>query len=127
MTIPYTYEIVSVDEVARCMEVLYTSDGRDPHRVSVRLPYEDESLDAVIYSFSPVSLWGEKESAVIVPKVGTKGVYAPSATSDYIDPNSNAANLEMWEQIECEKKVVKVLLKLGVIDSDPTIIPVEVL
>lgn len=77
MSIEYTYEITAVDEAARCMEVLYTSPGREPRLVGARLPYEGEDLEALIHSYSPVRYWEEQEAAVVVPQVGLKGTVTP--------------------------------------------------
>lgn len=89
MSIEYTYEIINVNAQARCMEVKYTATGRAPVHVSGRLPYQGESLEAVIDSFSPVRWWEERDAAVIVPDVGLSGVKAPPApapigVADYV-------------------------------------------
>lgn len=85
----YNYEIVNVDAAARCMEVRYTADGRDPVHVSMRLPYANEQLEAVIDSFSPVRYWEEQDAAVIVPEVGHTGAWTPPqpviTVQSYID------------------------------------------
>jgi len=76
MSINFTYEIASVDEQARVMEVVYRSDGKQEMRISARLPYDGESLDDVIQSFSPVPLWKESELTVSAPVVGATGSLA---------------------------------------------------
>jgi hypothetical protein len=73
MSIEYTYQIVSVDEAARCMEVVYTSEGRQTMHISARLPYEGEALEDVIKMFAPVPLWIESEKLVVPPEVGLSG------------------------------------------------------
>ena len=77
MSIQYSYEIVAVNEAARCMEVLYTSDGNPDVRMGARLPYEGEALEDVIKAYAPVSYWIELKTAVVVPQVGTAGVVVP--------------------------------------------------
>lgn len=77
MSIEYTYEIISVDEAARCMEVVYTSVGRATIHVSARLPYEGETLEGVIDMYSPVRYWEEQELPVVVPQVGQTGTITP--------------------------------------------------
>ena len=77
MSISYAYEIISVDEAARCMEVVYTAEGRQTMHIGARLPYADETLEAVIDMHSPVAYWLAQERAVQVPQVGTSGVVAP--------------------------------------------------
>jgi hypothetical protein len=73
MTIQYTYEIVMVDEPARCMEVRYSSDGRKTISVGARLPFEGESLEAVIQMYAPTAYWRDQERVSVVPAVGTSG------------------------------------------------------
>jgi hypothetical protein len=73
MSIQYTYEVVRVDEAARCMEVVYTSEGRQIQHIGVRLPYVGESLEAVIQAFSPVVYWMEQDTQVQAVATGTTG------------------------------------------------------
>lgn len=77
MSITYTYEILSVDEASRCMEVVYRSEGHKTMHISARLPFEGEPLEDVIRSFAPVPLWEELAKAVSVPEVGLSGTLAP--------------------------------------------------
>lgn len=74
MQIQYTYKIVSVDEAARVMEIIYSSAGRQTMHIGARLPYEGESLEAVVAMYSPVRYWEEQELRVVIPEVGTTGV-----------------------------------------------------
>jgi hypothetical protein len=76
MSIEYTYEIISVDAAARCMEVVYSSEGRQTMHIGARLPFEGESLESVIASFAPVAYWAEQEAPVVIPEVGTGGAIA---------------------------------------------------
>jgi hypothetical protein len=78
MSIEYTYEIISVDEAARCMEVVYTSEGRQTMHIGARLPFVGESLEAVIQMYAPVAYWLEQEAEVVVPDVGVGGVVVPT-------------------------------------------------
>lgn len=81
MSIEYTYEIVSVDKGARCMEVAYSSPGRQTIHVNVRLPAVGESLVAVVNMFSPVDLWKEQEaefSTLAIDDFGTINTHAHS-------------------------------------------------
>lgn len=80
MSIEYTYEIVSVDAQARCMEVVYTAAGHPTMRIGARLPYEGETLESVIAVFSPVRYWEELQTPIVVPQVGQTGVIAPVVT-----------------------------------------------
>ena len=78
MSIEYTYEIVSVDEAARCMEVVYSAEGHQTMHIGARLPFVGESLESVIEAYAPVPLWLEMATPVSVPQVGTSGTVAPT-------------------------------------------------
>lgn len=73
MSINYNYEIVAVNEDARCMEVFYTASGHQPMHISARLPYEDESVELIIRMYAPISYWLEQIRPVLVPVVGASG------------------------------------------------------
>lgn len=70
MSINYTAQIVSVDPTYKVMEVVYTSEGRQPVHVSARMPYVNEDLKAVIDMFSPVQYWEEQDRHVQSVEVG---------------------------------------------------------
>jgi len=130
MSIQYTYEIIKVDEAARCMEVIYSADGYQTMHIGARLPFEGESLEDIIMEFAPVSLWSERSKSVIAPMVGQSGHIDGSVlthqsrlprTDDEIEAMRNA---EMWAQVKFEKQVASALVKFGVLSEDPTSIPV---
>ena len=98
MSIQYTYKIVSVNEVARCMEVVYSSEGRQTMHIGARLPFVGESLESVINEYAPVAYWADQERQVIVPAVGTSGTVVPAPTpflppSSVQDPAQNEVQL----------------------------------
>jgi hypothetical protein len=74
MSIEYTYEIIKVDEAARCMEVVYSAEGHQTMHIGARLPFEGENLESVINAFAPVPLWLELATPVVAPPVGLKGI-----------------------------------------------------
>lgn len=73
MKVDYTYEIVSADATARCMEIIYASEGRETMHISARLPFVGESLEDVIRMYAPIRYWRDQETAVMTPSAGTKG------------------------------------------------------
>lgn len=75
----YTYVITNVDQAARCMEVVYSSEGRQTIHVGARLPYEGELLEDVIKAFAPVPFWREREMPVVAPPVGLSGTVVEAA------------------------------------------------
>lgn len=78
--IDYTYNIISVDQAARCMEVVYTSPGRQTLHIGARLPYENETLEAILRMYAPIALWAEQEQQVQVPALESGNLsYTPPA------------------------------------------------
>lgn len=75
--IAYTYEIIKVDADSRIMEVVYTSPGRQSIHMGARLPFQGESLEAVIASYAPTAFWREQEASLMLPEVGQTGSYTP--------------------------------------------------
>jgi len=71
--ITYTYEIISVDEAARVMEVVYTSPDYGIMHVGARLPYQGETVEQVVAMFAPVQEWRLRDLQVVVPGVGASG------------------------------------------------------
>lgn len=91
MSIVYSYKIENVNAPAKAMEIVYTSEGRETQRIGARMPYEGESLEAVVRMFSPVNLWIEQELSVQAVEEGSTGVI--DTTQPYAAPVSVAADL----------------------------------
>lgn len=73
MDIKFSYEIVRVDEKARCMEIVYSAPGYETFLISARLPFLNETLENVIKSFAPIQRWVESSMEVKIPEAGIKG------------------------------------------------------
>ena len=97
MSVEYTYEIVSVDEAARCMEIVYESEGRQTMRVGARLPYVGETIAAIVAAYSPVAYWLAQERSVVLPTVGHRGaisdVQANPVLTDALDNDDEEITL----------------------------------
>jgi hypothetical protein len=76
MSIEYNYEIISVNEQARNMEVVYTATGYPTMHIGARLPYQGETVESVIQMYAPIQYWEEISQPVVVPAVGTVGTVA---------------------------------------------------
>ena len=127
MSITYTYEIIRVDEDARCMEVVYAAEGHQTMHISTRLPFVGESLEAVIRMYAPVVAWLEALRSPSVPAVGTTGSVDTSKQQVFEETDEEKQarlNVEMWEQVNFERRVASALVKLGVLSENPTLIPV---
>lgn len=79
MTIKYEYQIVKVDEANKYMEIRFTSEGKRPHNVGARLPFEGEDLDALVHRYAPLGRWTQEETKTVTPSVGAKGGFDPDA------------------------------------------------
>lgn len=77
MSITYTYEIVSVDAAARCMEIVYSAEGHQTMRICTRLPFAGEDVEVVVAQYAPVRYWEEAKAEVAVPAVGLSGTLTP--------------------------------------------------
>jgi hypothetical protein len=53
----------------------------------------------------------------------TAAVEIPTALT--VEQTQEQANQKMWAELQFEKDVTKVLVKFGVLESDPTLIPVN--
>lgn len=81
----FTFVVTSVDEAARCMDVVYTADGYEPVPVGVRAPVEGEDLSEVIARAAPIYVWDEIDRArapLALPVVGTAGRIEASAPQE---------------------------------------------
>jgi len=119
MNISYQYEVLSVDRDANCMSVLFKSNGFQDVTVGVRIPFEGEDVDAVIRLSAPLAIWQPVVRPLQTIEVGYSGQVQPEEA----DADA-AANAEMWAQVEFERRVAKALLKFGVLQTDPTSIPI---
>ena len=84
MSIAYTFKIISVDEAARCMEIVYKADGHPTQHISTRLPYVGEALETVVSMYAPIQFWLELQAPVMPPAVGISGAVASSGQSEII-------------------------------------------
>ena len=81
----YTYEIIAVNEAARCMEIVYTSDDGRVQHVGARLPYLGEDVASIVAMYSPEAYWREQDAEVVIPTVGTAGVSQPEIAMSLAD------------------------------------------
>lgn len=123
MSISYTYTIVKIDEAAKSMDILYSSEGHQDILVGARIPWSDESVEAIVSMYAPIANWLETQKQFLPVQVNTSGVITTPTTSP-IPTEDELANAEMWAQVAFEKKVAKTLVKFGVLESDPTVVEV---
>jgi hypothetical protein len=101
----YNYEIIKVDEAARCMEVVYTSEGYQTMHIGARLPYEGETTEDIVKMYAPVRYWEEQNTPVVPVNVGQSGTvvvpppYVPSRAEVVVaQRNALLANSD-WTQL----------------------------
>jgi hypothetical protein len=129
------YKILSFNETTGQLTIEF-AQGMSP--LAVDVPIKDglyitgEELDAYVQGFIPT--WhlerlsqinqGVANAAELQALAGqTNSVELPTV----LTPEQQQAkeNEAMWVEINFEKNVAKTLVKFGVLDSDPTIIPVS--
>lgn len=93
MSINFNYEIISVNEQARCMEIIYTAEGHPLQHIGARLPYEGESLESIIRMYAPVAYWEELQRVVVTPNVGEFG-YIPVGDETLAALAANTSNTQ---------------------------------
>lgn len=91
MSIPYTYEVIKVDEAARCMEVVYSAEGHQTLHIGARLPYAGETLEAIIAMYAPVAYWEERQRQVLLPTVGATGAINPTEGASDVQTSAPVA------------------------------------
>lgn len=94
--IAFTYEVVSVDEAAKSMEVIYRSEGFTDVLVGMPLPSEGEILDEVVDAYAPINEWKTELRVVSPITVGTSG---SSSTIIDITNISESPRVENYEVI----------------------------
>lgn len=104
MTITYTYDIISVDEAARCMEVVYTSEGNPTMHIGARLPFEGETVEGIVEMYAPVRYWEELKTPVVPVAPGQTGTvvvqpYVPPADEVAISKRNALLADSDWTQL----------------------------
>jgi hypothetical protein len=101
--------------------------------LSIDVPLKDglyitgEELDTYIKGFIPT--WHIERQSQISQGVANsdvlKSLVESSATSASTLTEQQEENINMWAELQFEKNIAKVLIKFGVLDSDPTAIPTQ--
>lgn len=118
MSIAYTYEIVSVNETARSMEVVYTSAGRQTMHIGARLPFQHERVEDIIKMYAPVRYWEEQDAAVSVPTAGTTGQVVPPEPQPMTLEAAKAEKLEAIAAWRYTKEIRGVSLNGVLVKTD---------
>lgn len=92
-TYDYSYEIKEVNDTSMVIE--YTCDGCDTLQIGARLPYGDESIDAIVEMYSPVSIWAEEDAVYAPVNVGVTGSKSASITPIGTKPEDGMSDSEV--------------------------------
>jgi len=126
------YKVTNFDETTGQLIVEF-AQGMAP--LSVDVPIKNglyitgEELNTYVQGFIPT--WHLERQAQINQGVANAGDLKAlvDQTADVEVPSvlteEQKANLEMWSDLAFEQNVAKVLVKFGVLESDPTVIPVS--
>lgn len=126
------YTIVRAAPETGQIEVQYTENGKAFGVYIVDVPIVDgafltgQALHNEIMHRAPT--WAIEREHAVKTATGFDAIEALVKTPavPLIDKEARA-NAEMWMQVEYEKKLAKALVKFGLLESDPTTIPVRVL
>lgn len=105
MVIQYTYTIINVDQQARCMEIVYEAEGQPVQHVGARLPYEGETVEAVVQMYAPVRYWEELNAPVAPVTPGQTGSivvpppYVPTAAEQAVVRRNALLAESDWTQL----------------------------
>jgi hypothetical protein len=69
----FSYEIVSVNENAKSMDVRFTADGHAPFLVGVPMPKVGEDIREIMAAFAPISMWQQRAAEVQSVTAGATG------------------------------------------------------
>lgn len=120
----YTYSVVRVDQDVKCIEVNFMAEGFSPILVSMPIPRLGDNIDSVIQSYAPWTIWQPQVIEYAEIAVGKSGSYVPPTPEEV---EQNLKNAQMWAQVSYDKQIAEALVRLGVIQSNPTTIPVSTL
>jgi len=73
MKVPYSYKIINVDNNAKTMEIVYTSEKYGDLHVSSRLPWSNETVEEIVKLYNPSLYWAQKETQTLSVEVGLEG------------------------------------------------------
>lgn len=116
MSIEYTYTITSVDQEARCMEIIYTAPNRQTMHIGARLPYVGETLETIVRMYAPIAYWLEQEQKVVSVDIGASGAINPKAQSKTLS-GAKAAKLAELAALRYEREVEGVTIDDMVYDT----------
>lgn len=124
-----TYKVVRATRSIGQIEVAYFDGEKHLGTWAIDVPVQDgqfltgDALDAEIMHRAPS--WAVEREQAVATAAGFDQIEALVEELPQVPVDSEAEeNARMWEQLQFEKRVAKALVKFGVLQSDPTEIPV---
>lgn len=123
------YQVIRATPKLGQIEVLYKDGGKPVGVFAIDVPVVDgafltgDALHAEIMHRAPT--WVNQREQEVAAATGFDTIVAlvqPLPVNALAE--DTLANMEMWEQVEYEKKLAKALIKFGVLQADPTSIGV---
>lgn len=133
------YTITKFDNETKSLVVTFDDGAWAEIRLATPLPNNLDELEKIIAQFSAPKEVVEAQQATDIdlsyidsvigvartcPRLSLLPKESPEIESSEIDPSAKA-NADMWADVEFQKKVAAALVKFGVLQADPTTIPVN--
>jgi hypothetical protein len=116
--IPYSYEIIKVDSISKCMEIVYSSEGRQSIHIGARLPYIGESLESIVKMYAPISFWEEQELTVQEIQQGVKGNFEVTEAAPVTLESTKTEKLQEIASWRYNREVAGITLNGSKIKTD---------
>jgi hypothetical protein len=123
------YKIIATDASIGQIQVAYEKDGKFIATYAIDVPIVDgvfitgDVLDAEIKHRAPNWLTQREQDVAQAGNFSEIEALIQQPIVTQGDPET-IENAQMWQQIHFEKQVAAVLVKLGILEEDPTEIPV---
>jgi hypothetical protein len=131
------YQIYSFNKDLGSISVQYKNGEQVVATYNVDIPLTDaglfitgEELNSYLLAMYPQHVI-DRQNKLTAGVANVADIESLIVPLEGIEPFTNAelteqeqANRKMWVELEEQKRIAKILVKLGVLDADPTVIPV---
>lgn len=122
------YKIIRATPEIGQIEIEYSDNGKVVATYAFDVPIVDnvfisgDALDAAIRLHAPT--WVSQRELEVAAATGFSKIQSLVQAQEIEIEDDGMQNMDMWEQIQFEQRVAAALVKFGVLQSDPTAIPV---
>jgi hypothetical protein len=125
MITQFTYEIVSVNQETKTMEISFSANNAETFLVGAKIPLVTEDLDTVIRSYAPLHHWsGVDQAETATIQIGHTGVVPVNVPQTEEERQQELSNANMWTNIEFDRQIAASLVRLNVLETNPTAVQV---